>query len=100
MGQSIALSLQRFLKLLFQNVCRLLPISFCNIVYKLTSKIIKTTLSKCITKAQFGFLEHRLIQDAVVIAQLCIHSTKVKKKHVMLMKLDLMNAYECMDWIS
>jgi hypothetical protein len=45
------------------------PISLCNLVYKIITKIlsnwIKSTLSKCMTKEQFGFLDGRQILDTI-----------------------------------
>ena len=58
------------------------PISLCNFIYKVISKIIakriKPVLSKHISK--FGFLENRQIQDGVGAAQEIFHDIKRKKK--------------------
>jgi hypothetical protein len=59
------------------------PISLCNLLYKVISKIIavriKDFLSKGITKEQFGFLENKQINEAIGIAQEALHSIKTKK---------------------
>jgi len=75
-----------------------IPISLCNFVYKVTSKItacrIKAKLAACISLEQFGFLQDRLISDAIGLAQESIHSAKVHKKVGLFLKLDLKKAYD------
>ena len=48
------------------------PISLCNCVYKITSKVIalilKTILSAHVSAEQFGFLEGRQIHEAIGVA--------------------------------
>ena len=55
----------------------------CNLVYKIISKIIANQInpmmSKCMSKALFGFLDNRKIMDAIGMAQETLHSIKVKK---------------------
>jgi hypothetical protein len=59
------------------------PISLCNLIYKLITKIIATRikyyLSKGISKEQFGFLENRQITYAIGVAQEALHNIKIKK---------------------
>eukprot|EP00253_Pinus_taeda_P006382 PITA_06382 len=56
------------------------PISLCNCIYKIISKIIanriKPFLSTHIEKEQFAFLNHRQIHEAIGIAQEALHSIK------------------------
>ena len=60
-----------------------IPISCCNMIYKVIAKIIaqriKPILSKVITEEQFGFLQNRQILDAVYIAQEVIYTIKKEK---------------------
>ena len=60
-----------------------MPISLCNITYKVVTKIIaqrfRKVLSKIISKEQFGFLEDRQIHEAIGVAQEGLHSAKIKK---------------------
>ena len=60
------------------------PISLCNFIYKIISKIIakclKPVLAKVISPEQFGFLPHRKILDAVGATHEGIHSIKAKKE--------------------
>jgi hypothetical protein len=78
------------------------PISLCNLLYKVISKIIavriKVFFSKGITKEQFGFLENRQINEAIGIAQETLHSIKTKKSKALILKLDLIKAYDRVDW--
>lgn len=78
------------------------PISLCNILYKLISKIIvehiKKTLSNYISWEQTGFLRNRLIHDAVVITHETIHSIHTNTLEAPTMKIDLCEAYDCLDW--
>ena len=54
------------------------PISLCNNLYKINSKIIaermKGVLSKNITSEQAGFLKDRSIHDIVAITQEFVHT--------------------------
>jgi hypothetical protein len=78
------------------------PIALCNLVYKIITKIIakriKSTLSFGVSKEQFGFLKGRQITDAIGIVQEALHSIKVKNKKSLVLKLDLIKAYDRVDW--
>ena len=67
-------------------------------VYKIITKIIatriKSTLSFGISKEQFGFLEGRQIIDAIDIVHEALHSIKVKNIKAMVLKLDMIKAYD------
>jgi hypothetical protein len=56
------------------------PISLCNNIYKVVSKIIsrriKAILSKFVSQEKFGFLEGRQIHEAIGVAQEALHSIK------------------------
>ena len=78
------------------------PISLCNLVYKTISKIVairlKPFLDKTISANQFGFLHNRQIIEPVGITQELQHSIKVKKQKVMVLKMDLVKAFDRVDW--
>ena len=77
-------------------------ISLCNLVYKVISKIIsviiKAFLSEGITKEQFGFLENKQNNEAIGIAQDSLHSIKTNKYEALILKLDMIKAYDRVDW--
>jgi hypothetical protein len=79
------------------------PISLCNCIYKIISKVIarrlKRVLSRKISNEQFGFLEGRKIHEAIDIAQEGIHSIKVNNQISMVVKVDLSKAYDRVKWL-
>jgi hypothetical protein len=74
------------------------PISPCNLIYKLISKILanglKGMLSKVILEEQFGFLFNRQIHDVVGTAQEGLHTIKSDKFPKVVMKIDLAKVYD------
>jgi hypothetical protein len=78
------------------------PISLCNLIYKLISKVIsnriKPFLERRLSAEQLGFLRGRRIQDAIGAAHEGIHSIKKYKQKALVMKLDLKQAFDCIDW--
>jgi len=79
------------------------PISLCNCVYKIISKIIskriKRVLSKHVSGEQFGFLEGRQIHEAIGVAQEGIHSMHKLKIEGAVIKIDLSKAYDRVNWL-
>ena len=78
-------------------------VSLCNCIYKNISKVIavmlKEILSQCISFEQSGFLEGRLIHEAVGTAQEGLHTIKVTKSPTTLIKLDFSKAYDRVSWL-
>jgi hypothetical protein len=80
------------------------PISLCNIVYKIISKILanrlKTTLPKIISPLQSAFVRKRNIQDNSILAHELLHSFKNKKGKggYMFLKMDMEKAFDKMEW--
>lgn len=73
------------------------PISLCNILYKIISKVIanrlKLVLSDVISDEQSGFAPGRSF-FGVVIAHEMIHSIRTNKLSKMMAKLDIRRAYD------
>ena len=78
------------------------PISLCNITYKLILKIIakclKSTLSIHTSEEKYGFLQNRLVHDAVATTQECLHSIHMRKMEAIFMKADLKKYYDSIYW--
>lgn len=79
------------------------PISLCNCLYKIISKIIanhiQPILSTHISQDQFAFLQHRHIQDAIGIAQEALHSIKLENLMGISLKIDLSKAFDKVTWL-
>jgi hypothetical protein len=74
------------------------PITCCNVIYKLITKIIsrrlRPMLSEIIGEEKFGFLHNKQIHDVVAIAQEVLHSVKKINLKDAILKLDLSKAYD------
>jgi hypothetical protein len=81
------------------NFSRFHPISLCSSSYKILTKIIanrlKPLLPKLISENQGGFLKDKHITDNIVLVQEAIHSNKKSKALGMVVKLDMVNAFDC-----
>ena len=78
------------------------PISLCNLVYKLISKVaamrLKPYLDKFISPQQFGFLKNRQITEPLGITQEVLHIVKTKNRCALILKLDLTKAFDRVNW--
>lgn len=81
------------------------PISLCNVLYKIVSKVLANRLRKiipeCISEEQSGFVEGRSILDNALIAIEVVHYMKCKtrgKVGDVALKIDISKAYDKVDW--
>ncbi|CAK8579668.1 unnamed protein product [Lathyrus sativus] len=82
------------------------PISQCNVIYKLVSKLLanrlELCLGKCVSEEQSAFVKGRSILDNALISIEVIHSLKRRKtgnKAHLALKIDISKAYDRVDWV-
>ena len=81
------------------------PISLCNVVYKIISKLLvkklrPPLLDKLVSPSQSAFIPNRWIAENQIIVQEIVHSFKTRKTKpgLMAIKLDLQKAYDRVNW--
>ena len=81
------------------------PISLCNVLDKVISKILanrlKPILELCISKNQSSFIPNRQILDNIIISHECLHFLKNKRQGndgYTALKLDMSKAYDRVEW--
>jgi hypothetical protein len=80
------------------------PISLCNTIYKVVSKVVVERLKDCIpiiiSPYQTGFVPGRNIHENIIVAQEMTHSmVKMKgRKGYVAIKVDLSKAYDKLNW--
>jgi hypothetical protein len=78
------------------------PISLCNVIYKILSKVIarhlKPLLPFIISLEKSGYVEGRKIVDNVILAHEFIHSIQRTGTPGILLNLDLSKAFDKLSW--
>lgn len=81
------------------------PISLCNVVYKIISKVLcqrlKRVLPDLISETQSAFVAGCLITDNILIAQAMFHRLRTNKAcqtKFMAIKTDMNKAYDRVEW--
>ena len=88
-----------------KNLGQFRPISLCNFVYRVISKVLanrlKPLMKNLISPQQSAFIPRRLIQDCIMVAHECFHHISHKKKGSvaeMAIKLDLNKSFDHVEW--
>ena len=70
-------------------------------VYKILSKVLANRLRKVVgnvvSASQYAFIKGRQILDGILIANELVDDAKVKKKDLLMFKVDFEKAYDSVD---
>lgn len=80
------------------------PISLCNVVVKVISKVVanrlKPLMSKLTSANQSSFVHNRQAADNIIVVQEVVHTLRRKQGRIggLIAKIDLEKAYDRIDW--
>jgi len=85
-----------------QRVADFRPISLVSSVYKILSKVLanrlRMVIGNVVSDSQSAFIKGRQILDGILIANELVDDAKVKKKDLLMFKVDFEKAYDSVDW--
>ncbi|XP_059076538.1 uncharacterized protein LOC131875856 [Cryptomeria japonica] len=78
------------------------PIALCNTLYKIFTKAISIQLSKILPKLisveQGGFVPNKETSEGAIVAHEVLHSISLQRSPTMILKLDMIKAYDIVEW--
>ena len=97
-------SFQSCMNNIYSFITQFRPISLCNTLYKLLSRILvrrlKPYIAEIINRCQAGFVPGRRTSDNIILVQEVIRTLRYRKGRTryVAIKLDLENAYDRLEW--